>query len=46
MEHTLLILIGVGLICVGFFTSSWALQLFFGFVGGAVIASVLQEVGE
>lgn len=46
MEHTLLILIGVGLICVGFLSSSWALQLFFGFVGGLVIASVLQEVGE
>lgn len=46
MEHTLLILIGVGLICVGFFTSSWALQLFFGIIGGLMIAFVLQEVGE
>jgi len=50
MERTLLILVGVGLICVGFrvgfLLNSWALQLFFGCLGGAVIASVLQEVGE
>jgi hypothetical protein len=44
MERTLLILIGFALICVGFLSSSWALQLSLGYVGGAVIASVFEEV--
>jgi hypothetical protein len=46
MERILLIVVGVGLICLGFFTSSWALQLFFGIIGGVVIFYVLEEVGE